>query len=73
MKSIRITTPREFLEHRHELGLYCRACDRWTVADLQLLIDRALGDRPIQRLRFVCNQCGGKMDKQVRPPATPRS
>lgn len=68
VKPISINTPAQYLEHRHELGLYCRACERWTVADLRRLVDMGKGDASIARLRFTCSDCGGKMERQVRPP-----
>lgn len=68
MKAIRIATPRDFIQHQHILSLYCRPCDRWVDVDLRQLIDLGRGDQPIQDMRFVCKECGARMDKQVRPP-----
>jgi hypothetical protein len=60
-----------FLELRggdHTLGLYCATCDRWGEADLDRLIASGSGDRAVTEARFRCRDCGGLVEKQLRPP-----
>jgi len=66
---ISMATLRELHEQRHTLALYCISCDRWESADLEGLIERGLGGRPVVRTRFRCRECGGVAEKQLRPPA----
>ena len=52
----------------HTLGLYCSACDRWGEADIHRIITSGRGGRSLVGTRFRCRDCGGIVDKQVRPP-----
>lgn len=71
MKSIRIDTFRELLEHQYELTCWCPGCRRWAATDLAMLVREGLGDRPIQACKPRCRKCGSRGQWQVRPPAPP--
>lgn len=65
---ISLSTIEDLQRHRHTLGLYCIACDRWAEADLDRLIAAGNGFRAVTAVRFRCRSCGGSADKQIRPP-----
>lgn len=44
MGSIRLSTLRDFHAQNHALGLYCPACERWSEANLPLLIQAGRDD-----------------------------
>ena len=64
-----MTTFGELHSQSHSLGLYCPGCDRWGDADLARLIENGYGDRAVVDARFRCRDCGGVVEKQIRPPA----
>jgi len=64
----RLITVEDLLNQQHTLALYCAACDRWAVADLDSLIIAGLGHRQITRTQFRCADCGSLAEKQLRPP-----
>ena len=55
-------------DHNHGLALYCVACDRWGMANLDWLVQIGKGDKPVTEARFRCSDCGEIVEKQVRPP-----
>ena len=65
---IGIRTIRELHDENHALGLYCMNCDRWSVANLEWLIQSGNGDRLLADTQFRCRDCGELAAKQVRPP-----
>ncbi|MDH4048554.1 MAG: hypothetical protein OEW68_07755 [Gammaproteobacteria bacterium] len=64
-----MSTFQELQHNDHSLGLYCITCDRWGMADLQLLIDTGRGNYTVTGARFRCTDCGSLVQKQLRPPA----
>ena len=64
----RLATFVDLHKHSYSLGLYCLQCDRWGEADLSKLISNGSGNRDLTQSRFRCRDCGGIVDKQVRPP-----
>lgn len=64
----RLSTVEDLFNQRHALALYCAACDRWAVADLESLIIAGQGSRLITRTQFRCADCGSVAEKQLRPP-----
>ena len=50
------------------LGLYCLECDRWAEIIPQEWLDAGKPDVNYVEQKFKCGQCGGRADKQVRPP-----
>ena len=66
---IRMGTIKELHSKNHILGLYCLSCNRWGEANLEWLIQIGKGDKPVTETRFRCQDCGGIVEKQVRPPA----
>ncbi len=67
-KMISMGTFEELHSQNHSLGLYCISCDRWGVANLDLLIKIGKGSRPVTETRFRCRDCREIVEKQVRPP-----
>ncbi|MGI9262178.1 MAG: hypothetical protein ACR2QR_09085 [Woeseiaceae bacterium] len=65
---LQLATFIDLQEQQHTLGLYCMACDRWGEADLPRLIASGRGKRLIIEASFRCCDCGGLVDKQLRPP-----
>ena len=65
---ISMGTLSELHEQKHTLALYCVACNRWEVADLETLIGRGYGARALVNTRFRCRDCGEFAEKQLRPP-----
>jgi len=65
---IELYTFAEFSEQQYTLALYCLSCDRWGEANLDRLIQIGQGDKPVTEARFRCRDCGGIVEKQVRPP-----
>ncbi len=65
---ISMGTIEELHSHNHTLALYCISCDRWGEANLDRLIQIGKGDQPVTEARFRCRDCGGIVEKQVRPP-----
>lgn len=63
-----LITLRDLHDQGHSLGLYCVRCDRWSSADLAVLIARGLGERKVTATKFRCSDCGTTAEKQVRPP-----
>lgn len=63
-----LVTFEELAAHRHSLGLFCPACDRWGEADLPALIAAGQGGRQLTEARFRCRDCGELVEKQLRPP-----
>jgi len=45
--------------------VWCKACHHQGPADLQAIIDRGLGDRPLKDLKFRCAQCGSRLTDAV--------
>ncbi len=68
LQLIRLQTFSELAARNHTLGLYCISCDRWGMANLDRLIQLGKGDKPVTEARFRCRDCGGIVEKQVRPP-----
>lgn len=66
---IRMSTFLELQHNDHSLGLYCIACNRWGLADLQRLIDSGRGHSTVCDAKFRCRLCGSIVQKQLRPPA----
>jgi hypothetical protein len=67
--SIPLRTIRDFHEQSHALGLYCPACECWSVANLPFLIQCGSGELSVTVARFRWRDCGGTAEKQVRLPA----
>ena len=65
---ISMGTMEELHRHNHTLALYCLSCDRWGEANLDRLIQNGKGNMPVTEARFRCRDCGGIVEKQVRPP-----
>ena len=65
---ISIRTVKELYSENHMLGLYRLHCDRWSVANLEWLVQSGSGDRLLADTRFRCRDCGELAEKQVRPP-----
>lgn len=65
---ISMATIEELYGQRHSLALYCPACERWADANLRALIRAGFGRRTIVEARFRCRDCGGRAEKQLRPP-----
>lgn len=63
-----LVTFEELAAHRHSLGLFCPACERWGEADLPALIAAGQGGRQLTEARFRCRDCGELVEKQLRPP-----
>jgi hypothetical protein len=53
-----IPTPQNLLKNQVILWLNCANCDHEAKADLAAIVQRGLGDRPINELRFKCSACG---------------
>lgn len=68
LRMIRMETFSELEEQNHALALYCAECERWGVADLPGLIRKGYGERQVTATRFRCRDCGGVVEKQLRPP-----
>ena len=64
----RLASFRDLHQHDHTLGLYCMACERWSTANLEALIQAGDGERSVVGARFRCKDCGAFAEKQVRPP-----
>lgn len=65
---MRLATIDDFVQHSHQLALYCLECDRWKLADLAALIRSGRGALQVCDARFRCRDCGAAAEKQVRPP-----
>jgi len=65
---VSLVTFEDLRSQKHSLGLYCAACDRWGEANLQRLIESGQGARQLTEARFRCRDCGGVVEKQLRPP-----
>ncbi len=65
---LQLATFIDLQDQRHTLGLYCIECDRWGEADLPGLIAGGRGERLLVESKFRCRDCGGLVDKQLRPP-----
>ena len=64
----RLVTFADLRCQKHSLGLYCADCNRWGEANLQRLIESGQGERHVTAARFRCRDCGGVVEKQLRPP-----
>jgi hypothetical protein len=64
----RLATFFDLRDQTHSLGLYCVACNRWGEADLNWLIETGRGHRQLTETKFRCRECGGLVEKQLRPP-----
>lgn len=65
---LRLATFLDLRDQMHALGLYCIACNRWGEADLDRLIETGRGHRQLTETNFRCRECGGLVEKQLRPP-----
>lgn len=65
---ISLRTVTDLHEQGHALALFCPACDRWSIADLEGLIGAGRGSLAVTDVRFRCRDCGELAEKQVRPP-----
>jgi hypothetical protein len=65
---LRLVTFEDLRSHKHSLGLYCVACNRWGEANLKQLIEAGQGNRLLTESRFRCRDCGALVEKQLRPP-----
>ncbi len=65
---INVSTIDDLNRQDYALALYCLSCDRWGEANLDWLIRNGKGNKPVTEARFRCRDCGGIMEKQVRPP-----
>lgn len=65
---IRISTIEELNRQKYGLALYCMVCGRWGEADLDGLAKSGQGSRSVIDARFRCLDCGGLVEKQLRPP-----
>lgn len=59
-------------EREHQLLAFCAHCDRWSVLDLEAMVQRGLGDRRLP-LTVRCRRCHKTGTLQVRPPMPARS
>ena len=50
------------------LALHCQPCGRWDEIIPQEWLDAGKPDVNYVEQKFKCGQCGGRADKQVRPP-----
>lgn len=64
----RLATFADLFSQEYTVGLYCIECDRWGEADLKEMVAAGSGERLLIRARFRCTDCGGIVEKQVRPP-----
>ena len=64
----RLATFLDLRDQMHSLGLYCIVCNRWGEADLNWLIETGRGHRQLTETKFRCRECGGLVEKQLRPP-----
>ena len=44
---------------------------RWSAVDLDQMLSQGRGDQSFIDAKFKCSVCGGKADKQLRPPVVP--
>ena len=65
---ITISTISNLAASEMTLGLYCLECDRWAEILPQDWLDAGKPDVNYVEQKFKCGQCGGRADKQVRPP-----
>ncbi len=65
---LRLATFIDLRDQMHSLALYCVTCERWGEADLNRLIETGRGHRQLTETRFRCQECGGLVEKQLRPP-----
>lgn len=65
---ITIRTISDLAESGMTLGLYCLECDRWGEIIPQEWLDEGKPDVNYVQQKFKCSQCGGRADKQLRPP-----
>lgn len=63
-----LSTLAGLLEFRHEIGVYCVSCRRWSVIDLEAIVAQGRGTMPVTALRPRCRRCGQIGEKQIRPP-----
>jgi hypothetical protein len=47
------------------LWVWCKGCKHARAADLQAIIDRGQGDKPIKDLKFRGAKCGSRMTDKV--------
>lgn len=64
----RLLTFEDLRSQSHTLGLYCVECNRWGEANLDRLIETGRGKQLLTESRFRCRDCGGIVEKQLRPP-----
>jgi hypothetical protein len=69
-KPIVLSTISDLAETGMTLGLYCLECDRWGEIIPQEWLDAGKPDVDYVQQRFKCKECGGRADKQLRPPPT---
>jgi len=65
---ISVKTIEELQSQDYGLALYCLSCNRWGEANLDWLIQNGKGKKPVTEAKFRCRDCGGIVEKQVRPP-----
>ena len=65
---ITVSTISDLAESGMTLGLYCLECKRWGEIIPQEWLDAGKPDMNYVEQKFKCGQCGGRADKQVRPP-----
>jgi RNase P subunit RPR2 len=53
--------------HQHELHAFCPRCERWSVIDLERIIQAGHGERRLP-ITVRCRSCGEVGRLQVRPP-----
>ena len=67
---ISVSTISDLAESKMTLGLYCLECDRWGEIIPQEWLDAGKPDVNYVEQKFKCGQCGGRAEKQLRPPPT---
>lgn len=65
---VTIRTMTDLAETGMTLGLHCLVCNRWGEIIPQEWLDAGRPDVNYVEQRFKCGECGGKAEKQVRPP-----
>ena len=68
IKPIPIRTIDDLARYGYSLALNCQPCDRWVVLDLEEMQAAGRGQQSYVEMIFKCSKCGGKADKQLRPP-----
>ena len=69
--AIRLSTFADLARQKYELALNCLPCKRWSSVDLDQMLSQGRGDQSFIDAKFKCSVCGGKADKQLRPPVVP--